>query len=101
MDEIVYAGISAGDGVRWWRYAQGCLQPLALAPRERPESIAIAILCDFAAFEPNALRLEDASALAQDFADQFLVSSYGVQANFVEAHRIWTWLAVLRMCGRA
>lgn len=98
-DDIVYAGVLAGDRMRWLRYEGGNLQPLGSPQSREAESAASAILHDFAALAPDALSLDEADAIAGAFASQFLATSQGVQANFVSGHGIRTWLAVWRMCG--
>jgi hypothetical protein len=101
MEEIVYVGVASSEGARWWRYAHGTLQSMAFARGDRVDAIALAILSDFAALDPSALQRDAAGELAAAFSVQFLAQPGGMQAQFVEEHRIRMWLRVQRMCGRA
>ena len=97
-EEIVYVGICTKGRMRWWRYSRGELASIALPRGPSAQGVAFAILRDFAR-EAALGGPEDAQGLAADFARQFLLPAAGVQAHFIEGHRIRTWLSVLRMCG--
>ncbi len=99
-EEVVYAGVAVQDGIRWWRYVGGELQPLLAQRCAPPSAVAAAILRDFAQTHPSLLQAKQAGEFAADFVEQFFFAGPGQNANFVESHRIQTWLAVLRMCGR-
>ena len=100
-DELVYAGVQVDGALRWWRYTRGQFEEIAPQPIAEPDSVARAVLSDFAVHAPDSMQTEDAATLARDFAVQFFSEGFQAQAIFVEGHRIRTWLAFLRLCGRA